>query len=90
MANKFEHLLSVDPIGAFEKIKDNYKRYFQSAYQLRTELSSQNYSALNKERIDLLEKDDNLYKSPYIEMLPKYITADENEQHKLDKEFEAL
>ena len=89
MANKFEHLLSVDPIGAFEKIKDNYKRYFQSAYQLRTELSSQkNYSALNKERIDLLEKDDNLYKSPYIEMLPKYITADENEQQKLDKEFE--
>ena len=57
MANKFEHLLSVDPIGAFEKIKDNYKRYFQSAYQLRTELSSQNDSALNKERIDLLEKD---------------------------------
>ena len=75
MKNAFENLLPVDPLGAFEKIKENYRRYFQSAYQLRTELSDQNNSALDRERISLLEKDDNLYKSPYLEMLPKYNVA---------------
>lgn len=69
---QYEKLLSVDPIGAFNKIKENYKRYFESAYLLRTDLSAQNNMQLDKKRIDLLDQDDNLYKSPYIEMLPEY------------------
>ena len=63
--NNYEHLLSQDPIGAFEKIKENYKRYFENAYKITDE-------HLNKERISLLTKDDNLYKSPYLELLPEY------------------
>lgn len=63
--NNYEHLLSQDPIGAFEKIKENYKRYFENAYKITDE-------HLNKERISLLTKNDNLYKSPYLELLPEY------------------
>lgn len=63
--NNYEHLLSLDPIGAFEKIKENYKRYFENAYKITDE-------NLDKERIGLLEKDDNLYKTPYLELLPEY------------------
>ena len=64
----FEHLLSKDPIGAFEKIKEDYIRYFEDAYKISNQ-------ALNKERIELLKKDDNLYKEPYIELLPEYNPA---------------
>ena len=63
--NNYEHLLSQDPIGAFEKIKENYKRYFENAYKITDK-------HLNEERISLLTKDDNLYKSPYLELLPEY------------------
>ena len=57
--NNYEHLLSQDPIGAFVKIKENYIRYFENAYKI-TDVN------LNEERIKLLDKDDNLYKSPYL------------------------
>lgn len=63
--NNYEHLLSQDPIGAFDKIKANYVRYFENAYKITD-------NKLNKERIDLLTQDDNLYKSPYLELLPEY------------------
>lgn len=63
--NNYEHLLSQDPIGAFDKIKENYIRYFENAYKITDE-------NLDEERIGLLKKDDNLYKSPYLELLPEY------------------
>ena len=31
--NKFEKLLDKDPIGAFDKIKENYVRYFKTMYK---------------------------------------------------------
>lgn len=65
MSNNYEHLLSQDPIGAFDKIKENYIRYFENAYKIKDK-------NLNKERVDLLRKNDNLYKSPYLELLPEY------------------
>ena len=63
--NNYEHLLSQDPIGAFDKIKKNYIRYFENAYKITDK-------NLDEERIGLLDKDDNLYKSPYLELLPEY------------------
>ena len=63
--NNYEHLLSQDPIGAFEKIKENYIRYFENAYKITDKY-------LDEERIKLLKKNDNLYKSPYLELLPEY------------------
>lgn len=66
---KYENLFSQDPIGAFEKIKQDYVRYFESAYKIADE-------QLNKERIELLSRDNNMDKEPYIEILPKYSPAD--------------
>ena len=63
--NNYEHLLSQDPIGAFDKIKENYVRYFENAYKIKD-------SNLDEERIQLLKNNDNLFKSPYLELLPEY------------------
>ena len=59
----YEHLLSQDPIGAFKKIKEDYIRYFQHGYKI-------NRDDLNNERVEKLRKDNNLYKEPYLEILP--------------------
>lgn len=65
---KFEHLFSQDPIGAFEKIEEDYKRYFDVSYKISNE-------EINKERMDALRTDNNLSKEPYIELLPEYAPA---------------
>lgn len=62
---KFEHLFSIDPIGAFEKIESDYKRYFEAAFKLSDE-------KLNKERIEKLSENSNTSKEPYLELLPEY------------------
>lgn len=62
---KFEHLFSQDPIGAFEKIEEDYARYFKRAYNIDNK-------KLDDERMDTLLKDENLSKKPYIEILPEY------------------
>lgn len=61
----YEKLLSKDPLGAFEKIKEDYIRYYKHAYRV-----SDNY--VDKDRIEKLSVDDNLYKEPYLELLPEY------------------
>lgn len=61
----YEQLLSKDPIGAFEKIRDDYRRYFETMYRFK------DLSLDNKKNTVLLQ-DDNLLKEPYCELLPKY------------------
>jgi len=63
---KFEHLFSQDPIGAFEKIEEDYRRYFKAAYKISNE-------RLDEERMNAL--DNNLSKEPYLEVLPEYAPA---------------
>ena len=66
---KFEHLFSQDPIGAFEKIEEDYTRYFDVSYKISNE-------EINKERMDALRANDNLSKEPYLEVLPEYAPAE--------------
>ncbi len=69
MNNKlYEKLLSKDPIGAFEKIKENYVRYFKTMYRFEN-------VELNAKKDEELLKDDNLLKEPLFEILPEYVTA---------------
>lgn len=63
---KFEHLFSQDPIGAFEKIEEDYRRYFKAAYKISNE-------KLDEERMEALCN--NLSKEPYLEVLPEYAPA---------------
>ena len=37
MNSDYEQLLSKDPIGAFEKIKEDYLRYFKTMYRFQDE-----------------------------------------------------
>ena len=64
MANS-DKMLSKDPIGAFEQIKDNYLRYFKTMYRLRD-------TDLDQKKNSLLNRDNNLYREPYCEVTPKY------------------
>lgn len=63
---KSEKLLSMDPIGAFEQIKDNYLHYFKTMYSFRD-------TTLDKRKNQELVSHDNLYKDePYCELIPMY------------------
>jgi hypothetical protein len=68
MAKKVEGLLPIDPIGAFQKVKEDYLRYFQTMYKFR----ENRYDYLNKRIEETLTSNDNLYKEPYCELQPEY------------------
>ncbi len=67
---KYEHLLSVDPIGAFKKIQDDYVRYFETMYRFKKARKN----SLDEKKNKKLVSDDNLSKEPYVELIPKYQT----------------
>ena len=78
---KYEHLLGQDPIGAFDKIKKDYVRYFKTAYHIDDE-------RIDNMRMKEIVKDDNLYKEPYLEILPEYEAyPDINKIEELAPEF---
>ena len=61
-----EKLLSIDPIGAFEQIKENYVQYFKTMYSFRD-------TVLDNRKNQELISHDNLYKEyPYCELIPMY------------------
>jgi hypothetical protein len=69
-----EHLLSKDPIGAFNKIKDDYLRYFKTAFRFKDAPLDNRFkdASLDKRKNEELEQNDNLSKEPYCELTPKY------------------
>ncbi|MDP2413378.1 DEAD/DEAH box helicase [Daejeonella sp.] len=58
-----------DPIGSFEIIKENFIRYVETAFGTR-------FDGVERERYNLLNYDKVLYRKPWIEPLPDYITSD--------------
>ena len=73
-----------DPIGSFEIIKNNFIRYVETAFGTK-------FPGLEKERNDLLNYDKALYRKPWIEPLPDYIssgkTIDDIKQEDLGNAF---
>lgn len=67
--NTYENLLQIDPIGAFEKIKENYLRYFKTMYRFSD-------PDLDQRKNDELLKNFALFREPYLELLPEYNTAE--------------
>jgi DEAD/DEAH box helicase domain-containing protein len=57
-----------DPIGSFETIKENFIRYVKTAFGTK-------FEGLEKERYDLLNYDKVLYRKPWIEPLPDYVSS---------------
>jgi DEAD/DEAH box helicase domain-containing protein len=58
-----------DPIGSFEIIKDNFIRYVETAFGTK-------FPGIEKERNELLNYDKVLYRKPWIEPLPDYISSE--------------
>lgn len=61
----YQNLLSKDPVGAFNKIKENYVRYFKTMYRFSDE-------ELNNRKDVELQSNNNLYREPLLEILPEY------------------
>lgn len=57
-----------DPIGSFETIKENFIRYVKTAFGTK-------FESIEKERYDLLNYDKVLYRKPWIEPLPDYVSS---------------
>lgn len=57
-----------DPIGSFETIKENFIRYVKTAFGTK-------FEGIEKERYDLLNYDRVLYRKPWIEPLPDYVSS---------------
>jgi DEAD/DEAH box helicase domain-containing protein len=55
----------IDPIGAFDNIKDNLIRYIQTAFAVK-------YENLNAKRVELLNTPGILYQEPYLELMGEY------------------
>lgn len=76
----YEELLPIDPIGALEKIKENYRRYFDTMYKFRektdNDVDGSLYNDLNQRKEELWNPQTgtprDLYNDPYIELLPEY------------------
>jgi len=67
--NDYEELLPVDPIGAINKMKENYWRYFNTMYRFNS-----HEPGLDEKRRKALEdpKGKVTCRDPYVEMLPEY------------------
>ncbi len=75
MAKKIEGLLPVDPIGALNKIKDNYLRYFETAFKFEERYPGDD---LDKRKNAEMRRNNNLFhEQPYCEIIPEYISDDE-------------
>lgn len=57
-----------DPIGSFETIKENFIRYVRTAFRTK-------FEGVENERYDLLNYDKVLYRKPWIEPLPDYVSS---------------
>src|SRR6266550_1955355 len=64
-----------DPLGAFDKVRDNFLLYIKTAFRTQ-------FPSFEREREDLLRRTsaDNpgiFYQDPWVEPLPRYVTAKE-------------
>ena len=57
-----------DPIGSFETIKENFIRYVETAFHTK-------FAGIERERYSLLNYDKVLYRKPWIEPLPDYVSS---------------
>jgi Lhr-like helicase len=57
-----------DPIGSFEIIKENFIRYIETSFGTK-------FDGIERERYSLLNYDKVLYRKPWIEPLPDYVSS---------------
>ena len=65
--------MALHPIDSFDKIKNEYFKYIKTAFRTKS-------SSFEKEREELLRKDDVIFKSPILEIVPDYLSGANLEQ----------
>lgn len=70
---EMEKLLGIEPITAFEQIRDKFILYLQTAYRTR-------FPEMENVKEHLLQEAGPLFQWPYIELLPEYKPS----EHKID------
>ena len=72
MPKVIEGLLPVDPVGALNKIKENYLRYFETAYKFGERYPGDD---LDQRKNEEMRRNSNLFHDyPYCEIIPEYIS----------------
>ena len=72
MPKVIEGLLPVDPVGALNKIKENYLRYFETAYKFEERYPGDD---LDQRKNEEMRRNSNLFHDyPYCEIIPEYIS----------------
>lgn len=61
----------IDPIGVFEKIRDNFIRYVQTAFNTK-------FASIEAERASLIRQQGVITKEPWIEPVPRYLNSGKN------------
>ncbi|MDH6304840.1 DEAD/DEAH box helicase domain-containing protein [Parabacteroides sp. PF5-5] len=64
----------INPIGAFEEIKDNFLLYVKTAFGTRYSSNDPETDTFERRRNELLNTDGVLYRTPWIEPMPEYRT----------------
>ena len=67
-----EGLFPVDPIGAFDKIKQNYLRYFKTTYKFAERFDGDELDALKNEKMSM--ENSLFHQYPYCEIIPEYVS----------------
>ncbi|MFS2187244.1 DEAD/DEAH box helicase [Mucilaginibacter sp. Mucisp84] len=62
----------LDPLKSFDTIIENYKRYIKTAFSTRYK------DSFEQERALLLDEDGTLYRQPWVEPLPSYLSSEYN------------
>ena len=76
MAKVIEGLLPIDPIGALNKIKENYLRYFETAFKFEERYSGDD---LDSRKNAEMRKNNNLFHEyPYCELIPEYVSEEKS------------
>lgn len=87
MSKVIEGLLPIDPLGAFDKIKKNYLRYFETSYKFEERFDG---DVLDKMKNDQMREDNNLFHEyPYCEILPEYVSDGKSLSQLIDENEDA-
>lgn len=65
--------MALHPINSFDRIKNEYIKYIKTAFRTKS-------SSFEKEREALLSKNNVIFKSPILEMVPDYLSGADFEQ----------
>ena len=79
MPKVIEGLLPVDPVGALKKIKDNYLRYFETAFKFEERFPGDDLD--QRKNVEMRRGNNLFHEYPYCEIIPEYVSDGKHLPH---------